>query len=170
MLRVVIGSKNKNKVNAVIDVFGKNDFIFDKMAVQSGVSDQPFSDNETIQGAVNRAKESRKYGDIGIGLEAGVQDTSYGLSLINWGALVDENDNLYIAGGTRILLPDEVANELSKGLELAEVMDTYCNRKDIRSNEGAIGIFTNNEVVRKDIFTHISKLLLGQYLYNKREE
>ena len=41
--------------------------------MQSGVSPQPFSDEETIQGAINRARAAVKEtgADIGIGLEGG---------------------------------------------------------------------------------------------------
>ena len=54
-MKIAIGTKNPTKVNAVKKVFGDT-FTYVEVAVQSGVSPQPFSDEETIQGAVNRAR------------------------------------------------------------------------------------------------------------------
>ena len=47
------------------------------LSVPSGVSAQPFSDEETMQGAINRAKRALEEGaPIGIGLEGGVMKRS----------------------------------------------------------------------------------------------
>ncbi|ERJ13621.1 DUF84 family protein [Haloplasma contractile] len=165
-MKVLVGSTNNVKVNAVKSIFTEYDV--DGISVDSGVSDQPFSDDETIQGAINRAMLAKDHADIGIGLEAGVVKTKYGTQLINWGALVDSEQNIMLAGGTRIILPDDVAKHLNGSNELGNVMDEYANRKGVKHNEGAIGIFTNNIVIRQDIFEHIAKLLYGQLLFNKK--
>ncbi len=41
--------------------------------------------------------------------------------------------------------------------------------QDIRLKQGAIGIFTNNQIKRVDIFIHIVKLLYGEYLYKMKK-
>ncbi|GAX90221.1 DUF84 family protein [Effusibacillus lacus] len=58
MLRVAVGSSNPAKVKAVqaaFEALGHQVHVvgFD---VESGVSAQPFSDEETVEGALNRAK------------------------------------------------------------------------------------------------------------------
>ena len=84
--------------------------------------------------------------------------------LVNWGVLIDEADNVYYAGGTRIPLDDFIKDKLFKeGFELADVMDEYLNTNGIKYKEGAIGYYTSNYIKRKDIFVHIVKLLYGQY-------
>ncbi|RFB17844.1 DUF84 family protein [Bacillus sp. HNG] len=169
MLQVAIGTKNPAKVDAIINGFAGVEANFFPTSVPSGVSAQPFSDEETIRGAINRAKSAlEKEGTgLGIGLEGGVVDSEFGLFLCNWGAITDKNNEPIIAGGARILLPDEIAEELKKGIELGDVMAEFTKQKDIRSHEGAIGIFTNHYVNRKDMFTHVVKLLVGQYTYRK---
>lgn len=164
-MKVVVGSTNIVKVNAIINVFSEDEVL--GINVNSKVSDQPISDEETIKGAINRAYSAKGFGDIGIGLEGGVQQTSYGMLVISYGALVDNNNKVYIAGGTRILLPNKVAKEIYKGRELGNIMDDYSNQKNVKHNEGAVGIFTNNLVKRQEIFEHIGKLLLGQMLASK---
>jgi inosine/xanthosine triphosphatase len=170
MLKIAIGTMNPTKVDAVKVAFHNITATFIPTSVESGVSSQPFSDEETIQGAINRAKAARIKADcgIGIGLEGGVVETSYGLFLCNWGALFDGVNEPYIAGGARILLPEQVARGVRDGLELGEVMDHYTKEHNVRHKEGAVGVFTNGAINRTEMFTHVSKLLVGQYQYKHR--
>ncbi|PEA53218.1 inosine/xanthosine triphosphatase [Bacillus pseudomycoides] len=166
-MKVAVGSKNKVKVNAVQQVLAEAEIV--SLSVPSHVSAQPFSDEETLQGASNRAKLALTEGkaDIGIGLEGGVMHTDHGLFMCNWGALATKEGKLFTAGGARMKLPDEFIQPLEEGKELSEVMEDYTKQRDIRSNEGAIGIFTNNYVDRTDLFVHVVKLLVGQYMYDR---
>ena len=169
-MKVIIGSKNPAKILAVETAFSHYEAAIMSEDVPSGVNDQPFSDEETIKGAINRAYGALQASDgqIGIGLEGGVQKTEHGLFLCNWGALAEKGQPPIIAGGARIPLPDGVAVRLLAGEELGPVMDDYAKKENIRKNEGAVGIFTNGKINRADMFSHVMKLLLGQYEYRKR--
>lgn len=171
MLQVAIGTKNPAKIEAIISGFEGIDASFLSTSVASGVSAQPFSDTETIQGAINRSKAAleKEQTDLGIGLEGGVVETEFGMFLCNWGAIVDQEREPIIAGGARILLPTEIAIKLKTGIELGDIMVEYTKQKDIRTSEGAIGIFTHHYVNRKDMFTHVVKLLVGQYMYRMQK-
>ncbi|GEN88002.1 DUF84 family protein [Oceanobacillus sp. FSL W8-0428] len=159
---VIIGSKNPTKVEAVRNVF--SNFEVNSLEVPSNVSVQPFSDEETRIGAINRAKGciSGEAGSIGIGLEGGVMYVDDTLFLCNWGALATADGELFTASGARIALPKEFEKELKTAGELSVVMDAYTKKENVRSHEGAIGIFTNNLVSREDMFTHVVQLLKGQ--------
>lgn len=167
MKSIAIGSKNYAKVEAVKTIFENNDVI--SVSVPSNVSDQPFSDEETMTGAVNRAKnaliEAKTH--IGIGLEGGVLQMKDGIYLCNWGALVDDTGFSTVASGAKIKLPNEIGSELLKGRELGPIMDEYAKMQNVRKLEGAVGIFTNGLVNRKEMFEHIVKLLRGQYEFYK---
>lgn len=167
MKKIIIGSKNPAKITAVQNGFSAKACEFISLDIPSGVNNQPFSDEETIQGAINRAigALNQGNGDIGIGLEGGVQETSFGLVLCNWGALATQEMEPLIAGGARFLLPEEVAVRLRAGEELGPVMDDYAKKKNVRKHEGAVGIFTNGVVNRVDMFTHVTSLLIGQFNY-----
>lgn len=172
-MKVAIGSKNPVKIEAVKEAFSFLPFKeieWIAKDVPSGVSAQPFSDDETLKGAVNRAKNAlnKEKANMAFGLEGGVDVTANGLFLCNWGALVDQDGNEYVAGGARIRLPVEFLKPLQQGLELGEVMDQYAKKRNVRQNEGAIGIFTNGLVDRKGMFVHLTKLLVGQYLYYRK--
>lgn len=154
---------------AVKNAFQDQEAQFLSLDISSGVSEQPFSDEETIQGAINRALGALKMenGEIGIGLEGGVQESTHGLLLCNWGALASEDNEPIIAGGARFLLPSEIAERLRAGEELGPVMDDYAKKENVRKNEGAVGIFTNGIIDRREMFSHIMKLLVGQFYYQK---
>ncbi len=166
-MKVYIGSQNPTKIDSVKNVFFEDEVI--GVDVESKVSAQPFSDEETLEGAINRARESvtMKKADLGIGLEGGVMEIGEDLYLCNWGALIDRKENLYTASGARIRLPDQIKQGLEKGLELGEVMDQFTEKENVRKNEGAIGIFTNGEIERAEMFIHIVKLLTGQWRYDQ---
>ena len=168
-MKIIIGSKNPAKIDAVMNSFADHETEFVSIDIPSGVNTQPFSDEETIQGAINRAVGVLKIGngDIGIGLEGGVHETRHGLLLCNWGALATHDTAPIIAGGARFLLPEEVAAKLRNGEELGPVMDDYAKMKNVRKHEGAVGIFTNGMINRVDMFTHVTKLLVGQYTYQQ---
>lgn len=178
-MTIYIGSQNPAKIKAVEIALAKmkelqgEKFLFiagDKVMginVPSGVSDQPKYDEETILGAQNRCFElQRRYSDsICIGLEGGVQETAHGLLLCNWGAMVDQEGNRYIAGGVRVPLPDAITEGIRQGKELGDVIDDYCKQSNVRQTEGAIGILSYGFIDRPHMFADVVLLLLGQMLH-----
>ena len=161
---IVLGSKNKAKQQAVINVF-KDDMIY-TIDAPSDVSAQPLSDQETLTGAINRsiyARNTLEHG-IGIGLEGGVMEIGDQLFLTNWGALTDESHHTYVASGARVPLPPSIARGLKLGVELGDVMADFTKDKHIRHHQGAIGIFTDSLITRDTMFEHVLLQLKGQYL------
>lgn len=169
LLKIAIGTTNPAKVQAIQKAFDEQykEVQFQCLKTESYVSEQPMSDQETIEGALNRAKNVLKAtdSDVGIGLEGGVSETLYGMFVCNWGALVDRQGNEIIGGGARISLPNEISRELKAGKELGPLMDEYTQRTGIRKKEGAVGVFTNGLVTRETMFLHVVQLLLGQWQY-----
>ncbi|MDQ0430441.1 inosine/xanthosine triphosphatase [Planomicrobium stackebrandtii] len=164
-IRAAIASKNPAKINAVSSVLTNMEWTVDLSAVdaESEVSAQPFSQQETRQGAVNRAKNALGDFDFAVGLEGGVYEMEGILYLCNWGALATQDGRLYTAAGAQIPLPSEIAEGLHKGIELGPVMDDYANEIGIRHHKGAVGILTDGFVNRGEMFSHVVKLLIGQY-------
>lgn len=165
-MNVAIGSCNAAKVKAVESVLKTRGYqaTIIQIDAPSNVSNMPFSDEETMQGALNRAAYCLEKADIDIafGLEGGVTETPFGLFLCNWGVVAVKGQAPILAGGARIKLPEEIAERLRSGAELGPVMVEYSSRENVRSKEGAIGIFTNGAIERADMFMHITKMLLGQ--------
>lgn len=169
---IAVGTKNPAKITAVKQAYTSDAEKIITVDIPSRVSKQPFSDEETITGAINRAQGAMvaTNSDIGIGLEGGVQELHGGLYVCNWGALVAKGMNKpLIAGGARIPLPRMIADRLLTGEELGTVMADIANRQNVSKKEGAIGILTNGLLDRKSVFYHIVNLLKGQYEYYQNE-
>lgn len=169
-MTIIIASTNPTKVNAVKEVF-INQTVSAK-DIPSLVSNQPLTDIETLTGALNRAKQAAKVENaiIGIGLEGGVMEIENQIYLCNWGALVDQTGAEFIAGGARIPLPVEITTALKEGKELGDLMDFYAQKKNVSKKQGAIGIFTNELIGRKDMFIHVLQLLKGQYKFHLKNK
>jgi len=162
-MEIIVGSMNPAKIQAVQAVFTADKVM--GIEVQSDVSSQPFSDVETKQGAINRAKYSAASTEeaFGIGLEGGVMYMGSQLFLCSWGAFVTPSENLFTASGARIPLPSIIQRELEAGVELGDVMDWYSQEKEVGKSAGAIGILTNGIVSRQEMFSHVISLLRGQW-------
>src|SRR5690606_41694004 len=98
-IRAVIASKNPAKINAVSSILANLEWTVDLSAVDaaSGVSEQPFSQEETRQGAMNRATNALQDHDFAIGLEGGVCEMEGILYLCNWGALTTQDGRMFTA-------------------------------------------------------------------------
>ncbi|MCA0986397.1 DUF84 family protein [Guptibacillus algicola] len=164
MKKVAVGSLNPVKVNSVRSVTTYEVAGYD---VPSGVSDQPWGDEETIDGAKQRAFASLEKGDadIGIGLEGGVYQIGQDLFVCNWGVLVDGVGKEIVAGGARFPLPEEIKRRVIGGEELGPVMSDFASRAHVNKKEGAIGIVTKGAITRTAMYEHIVSLLFGQYDY-----
>ncbi|WEG16275.1 DUF84 family protein [Alkalihalophilus pseudofirmus] len=168
-MKLAIGTKNPAKVHAVMDTLIREPLEFISIDAPSGVSAQPFSEEETLEGAINRAKFalSEAGSKIAVGLEGGVCETPNGIMLCNWGALTDHLGGVWIASGAKIPLPSNVERKLKEGYELGVIMSELMQDPHIRHKEGAVGVFTSGMLTRKEMFSHIVRLLYGQYQFDR---
>lgn len=167
-MKIGMGSSNPAKIKAAdpfLAYFKEAELL--SYSSNSLVSAQPFSDEETKEGAINRAKDCVKQGaSIGLGFEGGVMEMEDGMYLCNWGAVADKDGNVFTAAGARILLPHSIVEGLKEGQELGTLMGEFTQDPEIRKKDGAIGVFTSGMLTRSEMFLHISTILLGQYVYH----
>ena len=169
-MHIAIGTKNKAKVGAVQTVASQliHNATFEAFNVPSNVSEQPMTNEETRQGAINRARATieQTNADIGFGLEGGVYELDGTMYCCNWGALATKQGQVYACAGATFSLPEQVAQRVRNGEELGPVMDDFTKQQETRHHAGAIGIFTNGRIDRKEMFEHIVLMLIGQYEYD----
>lgn len=169
-MKFIVGSTNDAKIRAaktvLVNYFPQAEVT--SSVIDSGVPNQPFGDEETRLGAINRAFKASSLGEnaIGIGLEGGVRLLDEKLYICNWGALVLSDGTRFTAGGAQIPLPKIVAEEINKGEELGPVIERYYGVNGHRNKEGAMGLLTNGAINRDEIFAHILHLLIGQWQYH----
>ena len=147
-MNVAVGSGNPVKRDAVAAALP--DATVEVVLVESGVSEQPWGDDETVEGARNRAERAlaSEYGaasryDLAVGLEGGVAERNDGLFLVMWAAATD-GERVEVGGGPRLRLPDDVAARLRDGDELGPVMDDLLDTSGVAENEGAAGVLTDS--------------------------
>lgn len=164
---IAIGSTNPVKVQAVKNALNDEKVHIVSCSASSKVRPQPLSDEETLQGAINRAKDclEKTASILAIGLEAGVVLLQNQIYLCHWGALADRNDNTYFTNGPLILLPPEYSKPLLQGENLEDIMHHSTGIESLGAKEGAIGIFTQNRLNREQVLTQMVKALFGQYHY-----
>ncbi|OIB57522.1 DUF84 family protein [Natrialba sp. SSL1] len=137
------------------------------VAVDSGVPEQPWSVEETITGARNRARRAydTTMADYAVGLEGGVArfDGVDGLSLVMWAAVTD-GTRVEVGSGPTLRLPDEIAARLENGEELGPVMDDVLDTTGIAEAEGAAGVLTDGLTDRTRALSEAVACAFGPFL------
>lgn len=138
---------------------------FSAVDVPSGVSAQPWGDDETVTGAYNRAQEvlDTTSADLGVGLEGGVIETRFGLMTCAWCVLLRRDGTAGIGGGAKMLLPPSVATDVRAGMELGHAMDQLIGEQNTKHKAGAIGILTNNLLDRQTAYENIIQLAAAPF-------
>jgi len=166
---VAVGSTNPVKLAAARAVIGRvaGGARVEAVKVVSTVSDQPFGDEETIRGALARARRAREAveGDLGIGLEGGVVDVDGSMRTCAWAAVVDGAGREGVGGSLAMPLPDSVARLIrDEGLELGAAMDRLTGEHNVKHRQGAVGILTAGLVDRQAAYEVILTYALARFL------
>lgn len=160
MQSIVVASKNPVKVQAArqgfLRMFPGAELAFTAISAPSGVSDQPFSSAEALQGAVNRASNARAMqpkADFWVGIEGGVEAAPEGspasgqLCAFAWVVVLSPEQ----AGKARtgiFFLPPRVAELVHQGMELGEADDIVFGRTNSKQENGAVGLLTRDALDR----------------------
>ncbi len=149
---VAVGSTNPVKIQAVqhsIQRVWPNAEVTG-VAVASGVRVQPLSDDEAIEGAINRARAACQQmgSDLGIGLEGNTTETTHGLFVTGWAAAVDRAGTVGMGGSGRFRLPPTLAARVRAGEELGPLIDVWAGQQNTKQKQGAVGIITNGLISR----------------------
>lgn len=151
---VAVGSTNPVKLSAARAVLTRlvPEMRIEAVAVPSGVSDQPFGDDETIRGALTRASLARERtdADFGVGIEGGVVEMPDGtMRTCAWAAVVSRSGRHGVGGSLAMPLPDSVARLIRGGTELGHAMDQITGASNTKHGAGAVGILTAGLVDRQ---------------------
>ena len=118
-------SKDKKKIaEKVLDDLNIKATI-ETFSVDSGVSDQPLSEEETIRGAGNRAKEALKKEsrvEMGLGMEGGLSKIDNLWYLVCAVVLVDRLGKKYLGISEKLALPKEVSLKINRGAQFGQVI------------------------------------------------
>ncbi len=177
-MNIIIASTNPVKIQSTLvgfqEMFPAETFTAQGIGVASGVSDQPMSDDETLQGALNRAANARVRlpdADYWVGIEGGCEEKHGELWTYAWVVVLgidslprlDESGAALKTGKARtgaFMLPQEVANLVRTGVELGIADDQIFGRSNSKQNNGAVGLLTGDLIDRQRYYEHAVVLAL----------
>ena len=156
----MVGSENPVKLEATREAFLKyfSDVKIEGVKVPSGVPDQPLNE-DTFRGAENRVEELKRINearglnaDFFVGIEGGVIELYSVWFGFGVACVMDKSGKKSFGTSSLFPLPEKFLKPVLEGKELGEVVDEYTGRKNIKKNEGAIGILTRGVITRKDLY------------------
>ncbi|RFU26019.1 hypothetical protein B7463_g10323, partial [Scytalidium lignicola] len=170
--RIVVASKNPVKIAAALEgfkrMFPRNTYTATGISVPSGVPEQPFSDEETFEGAFNRAENARAQepdADYWVGIEGGVEDTPEEEAVIllsfAWVVIIDrERGKTGKARTASFYQPEEVAGLLCAGMELGHADDIVFGKSNSKQSNGSVGLLTGDVIDREAYYVQAVILAL----------
>lgn len=166
-LTVVVTSLNPVKIEAVSEAFlgsfPLHEIQVIPVQVNSGVSDQPMSDNETRQGARNRVADARLKvpdADFWVGLEGGLDFFDKHLMAFAWMVVSAADERYGEARSATLPLPPEIQKLVESGFELGEANDRVFSTINSKQGGGAYGLLTDGQMTRESIYTQTLTLAL----------
>lgn len=167
---VVVGSTNPVKIGAAHAVLARLSPAVSVrgIAVQSGVPDQPWGDDETIRGARARAIGALALdtsAELAVGIEGGVVEApGRALRTCAWSVVVDRDGREGVGGSLSMALPTAVAELVRGGMELGHAMDAVTGERDVKRGLGAVGILTGGLVTRQGAYETLVAYALSPFL------
>lgn len=129
-MKFVLSSTNKAKSEAVRQVlsefYPQSELVC--VDVDSGVSKTPDTDDEGIQGCINRIEQAKKAmpnADGYLGLEGIITKNSFGVFICGW-CVVEVGEERGIGCSAQVQLPEIIAIQISLFGELSKIVkETY---------------------------------------------
>ncbi len=178
-MKVVVASKNPVKIRATQEAFERQfpgqEIECVAVSVESGVAEQPFSDDETRHGAINRSQnacEDQPDADFWVGLEGGVDTFNGQLMAFAWMAVLGPDGRTCTARTMTLPLPPAVKKRVDDGMELGEANDRVFSTVNSKHEGGAFGLLTSGRFTREGVYADTLTIALVPFtskLYQKEQ-
>ena len=163
---IAVASTNPVKVQSALNgfrrMFPHESFTAEGYVVSSGVSHQPMTDAETLQGALSRAEAVRAlipHAVYWVGIEGGCELLGEELTAFAWVVALSAERRGKARTGV-FFLPEAVAELVRQGVELGEADDRVFGRTNSKQGNGAIGLLTHDVIDRLAYYEHAVMLAL----------
>lgn len=173
-MKIGVGSKNKTKVGAVEEVLLASEMFSHAqvggVAVQIEEFGHPKNLEETVEGAVQRAKQAYVGNDYGIGIEGGlmaVPQTKTGHMEVAVCAIFD-GKQIHLGLSPAYEWPHKVLHKiLHEGLDGSQAMREtgLTNKQKLGEHEGFVGLFTRGRTNRTE-FNKAAVMMALMHLEN----
>lgn len=154
-----MASTNPVKINTTVSGFSKMfpevEWQVEGISVESGVAGQPLSEEETLHGAMNRAKAASGQvpeADYWVGIEGGLEEMGHAMEAFAW-IVVESKEGLVGKGRTgSFFLPERIRELIKRGKELGEADDIVFGKTNSKQANGAVGILTKDVLTRTSFY------------------
>jgi inosine/xanthosine triphosphatase len=153
---ILVGSTNPVKVKATEQAFAKyfSDFTVKGLSTSSNVNPYPWSDDETLQGALNRAKGAliqEPTADYSVGLEGGLQRLREWMMVKEIAVVLHENE-VGVGVSVGYACPPRILSQLDQNSTTSRRnIDAFFGKQEVLSKEGPLGVLTNSKLTRTGI-------------------
>lgn len=158
-MKVNVGSKNITKVQAVEELFQEfpefSSAEIYSIEVDSGVHKQPKTIEETVQGAMNRARNAFNNCDLSIGLESGLIKVPYTKSgyMDTTMCAIYDGERFHLGGSSPFEYPKSMIDLVfNKDQDISEAAKSvgFSHDDNLGKREGMIGVLTRGKLNRKE--------------------
>jgi inosine/xanthosine triphosphatase len=170
-MKIIIASDNPVKINSAKlgfeRIFSGEVINCESVKVDSGVSHQPKTDEETLTGATNRAENSKAMkpdADYWVGIEGGIAEIDGTMEAFAWVIIIDRNNRKGKGKSGAFILPVKVADLIREGLELGDADDQVFGMTDSKKQIGAVGILTKGALDRTGYYEQAVILALIPFI------
>lgn len=171
-MKIVVTSHNPVKIAAVRNAFQSQfsgqEIHLIPIAVESGVTDQPMSDQETRLGARNRVSNARQEfddADYWVGLEGGLDVFDDQLMAFAWMVIANRENQTSETRSVTLPLPPKIQALVQGGMELGEANDQVFSTLNSKQGGGAFGLLTDGLMTRESIYTQTLILALIPFVH-----
>lgn len=161
MQKIIISSKNPVKIQSALlafqEMFPEQEFETEGIAVPSGVSDQPMSDEETLRGALTRienASRERPGADFWVGMEGGNEDKEGKMEGFAWMVVKGKDGTIGKGRCATYVLPEAIATLVRGGMELGDADNVVFGVENSKHGLGITGLLTHGVLNRTKYYVH----------------
>ncbi|EDI0749057.1 DUF84 domain-containing protein [Salmonella enterica subsp. enterica serovar Kisarawe] len=174
-LIILLASNNKAKesaLNTVLSLLFKK-YKLETYNSESGVSNTPLTDEEAIQGCINRINQIYKHSplfSIYVSMEGLIKKESFGCFVYGWAAIkTNRSPKVYYGCSGKVMLPEYIYNKCLNGEELSEIIKhEYIKLSSYNELWGTNGILTSGVYTRVDEFITALSCAFGSLIEDNR--
>ncbi len=169
-MKIAIGSKNPFKIAATRQAFAAiwpaEELEMVATSVPSGVSDQPLTTDETIRGAINRAKTVKVTlrPDYAVGIEAGLTKIDDKWFVDGWVAVINQSGQIGLGGTPAMEATPAVMKLIKSGHEIQDACKLVFGEADAEQGHGYFGLLTGNLFTSTDGFCDAIIMALARFM------
>ena len=170
-MKIAIGTKRDSKIKSVQDAAARIATVDDawlnahiiSRSVEVSVPAMPLSDEDMMAGARERANAVRtalenegERADLYVGIEGGfhtIELNGENLSFLRGWVYASDGNSGFFGSSPSVTVPNALARRvIGEGVELGVIIDEFAGQADIRSRQGAWGVFSLDLITRSMSF------------------